>query len=60
MEGTPIKSFEDLNAWKEGHKFVLIVYELTKKFPREEMFGLVSQLRRAVVSITSNVAEGFS
>jgi four helix bundle protein len=60
MEGTPIKSFEDLNTWKEGHKFVLLVYELTKKFPKEEMFGLVSQIRRAVVSITSNIAEGFS
>jgi len=57
---SPIKSFIDLDAWKEGHKLVLMVYELTKKFPREEWFGLVAQLRRAVVSITSNIAEGFS
>ncbi|MDD5626597.1 MAG: four helix bundle protein [Patescibacteria group bacterium] len=55
-----IKSFTDLDAWKEGHKLVLMVYEITKKFPKEEMFGLVSQMRRCVVSITSNIAEGFS
>jgi four helix bundle protein len=55
-----IKSFTDLNAWKEGHKLVLMVYEITKKFPKEELFRLVSQLCRAVVSITSNIAEGFS
>jgi len=55
-----IKSFTDLNAWKEAHHLVLLIYELTKKFPSEELFGLVNQLRRAVVSITSNIAEGFS
>lgn len=54
-----IKSFTDLNAWKEGHKLVLMVYDITKAFPKEEMFGLVSQMRRCVVSITSNIAEGF-
>ena len=55
-----IRSFTDLDAWKEGHKLVLMVYEATKKFPKEETFGLVSQTRRCAVSITSNVAEGFS
>ncbi len=55
-----IKSFTDLDAWKEGRRLVLMVYDLTKKFPKEEIFGLVIQLRRAVVSITSNIAEGFS
>jgi len=55
-----IKSFFDLNAWKEAHKLVLMIYELTKKFPKDELFGLVSQIRRAVISITSNIAEGFS
>jgi four helix bundle protein len=58
--GEKIKSFTDLNAWKEAHKLVLIIYEITKKFPKEELFGLVSQMKRAVISITSNIAEGFS
>lgn len=57
---TKIKSFTDLDAWKEGHKLVLMIYEITKNFPKEEMFGLTIQLRRAGVSFTSNVAEGFS
>jgi len=55
-----IKNFVDLDAWKEGHKLVLMAYQKTKDFPKEEMFGLVSQMRRCVVSITSNIAEGFS
>ena len=59
-ESRKIKSFTDLNAWKEGHKLVLMIYDITKQFPKEEMFGLVSQIRRCAVSITSNVAEGFS
>jgi len=54
-----IKSFTDLNAWKEGHKLVLMIYEITKKFPKDEIFGLISQMKRAVISITSNIAEGF-
>lgn len=52
--------FTDLNAWKEGHKLVLMIYKATRHFPREEQFGLSAQLRRAAVSITSNIAEGFS
>lgn len=55
-----IKSFTDLNAWKEGHQLVLDIYRITKDFPEDEKFGLTNQLRRAVVSITSNIAEGFS
>lgn len=55
-----MKSFTDLNAWKEGHKLVLMIYDITKVFPKEEIFALTSQIRRAVVSITSNLAEGFS
>ena len=55
-----IKSFTDLNVWKEGHKLVLEIYRITKDFPKEEIFGLTSQIRRASVSVTSNIAEGFS
>lgn len=55
-----IQSFTDLEVWKEAHKLVLLIYVVTKDFPKEELFGLVSQMRRAAVSITSNIAEGFS
>lgn len=55
-----IVKFTDLDAWQQTHKLVLEIYEITKKFPKEEMFGLVNQMRRAVISITSNIAEGFS
>ena len=58
--GGKIKSFTDLTAWREAHKFVVMIYKLTKDFPSEERFGLVNQMRRAGVSITSNIAEGFS
>ncbi|KAA0205662.1 four helix bundle protein [Candidatus Uhrbacteria bacterium] len=59
MEERKIKDFTDLHAWKRGHELVLLVYRFTKAFPTEERYGLTSQLRRAVVSITSNIAEGF-
>ena len=55
-----IKNFTDLNAYKEAHKLVLIIYKVTNKFPKEERYGLINQMRRATVSITSNIAEGFS
>ncbi len=55
-----IRSFTDLQAWREGHTLVIMIYRVTKLFPKEELFGLTSQLRRAAVSITSNIAEGFS
>ncbi|MBI4837446.1 MAG: four helix bundle protein [Candidatus Portnoybacteria bacterium] len=60
VEIKKIKSFTDLKAWQEGHKLVLMIYKITKDFPREEQFGLTIQLRRAGVSFTSNIAEGFS
>ncbi len=55
-----IKSFTDLNSWKEGHRLVVMIYKITKGFPKEELFGLTNQIRRAAISITSNIAEGFS
>ncbi len=54
-----IKAFTDLDAWKEAHGLVLLIYKQTRLFPKEELFGLTSQMRRCVVSITSNIAEGF-
>jgi len=60
MKVEKIKSFTDLDTWKEAHSLVLMIYEITKNFPKEEKFGLVNQMRRAGVSITSNIAEGFS
>lgn len=59
-ESSNIKSFTDLFAWKSGHKLVLEIYRVSQGFPKEEQFGLTNQIRRAVVSVTSNIAEGFS
>ena len=58
MENT-IKSFRDLKIWKKGIELVKKIYLVTKEFPKEEQYGLSSQMRRASVSIPSNVAEGF-
>lgn len=54
-----IEKFSDLKVWQEAHKLVINMYKLTKSFPKDEDFGLTSQIRRASVSITSNIAEGF-
>ena len=54
-----IKSFKDLRIWQKGIEIVSDVYILTKKFPKEELFSLTSQLRRSAISIPSNIAEGF-
>ena len=55
----PAKKFEDLLVWQKAHSFVLTIYRLTETFPKHEIFGLTSQLRRAAVSIPANIAEGF-
>ncbi len=55
-----IKSFTDLIAWKEGHKLVLSIYNITNTFPRNEAYSLTNQMRRSAMSITNNLAEGFS
>ena len=59
-EKIKILNFTDLKVWQVGHSIVLEIYKVTKLFPKEELFGLMSQLRRAAVSVTSNIAEGFS
>uniref|UniRef100_A0A7C4R214 Four helix bundle protein n=1 Tax=candidate division CPR3 bacterium TaxID=2268181 RepID=A0A7C4R214_UNCC3 len=55
-----MKKFTDLYAWQKGHSLILKTYKITDFFPEKEKFGLVSQIRRSAVSITSNIAEGFS
>ncbi len=53
-----VKSYRDLETWQQAMALVMEVYRVTKIFPKEELFGLTSQLRRATVSIPSNIAEG--
>lgn len=53
-----IKSFQDLNIWKEAHQLTLEIYKLTNKFPNGEIYGLISQMRRAAVSVPANIVEG--
>ena len=54
-----MKTHKDLTVWQKAMELVMEVYKATKMFPREEIFGLTSQMRRAVVSIPSNIAEGY-
>ena len=54
-----IKNFQDLRIWQKGIEVVKDIYILTKKFPKEELYGLTSQMRRSAISIPSNIAEGF-
>ncbi len=53
------KSFTELEVWQSGHDLVLLVYSMTKTFPKEELFGLTSQMKRSAASVTANIAEGF-
>ena len=59
MQNLPAKSFQDLIAWQKSHQLVLLIYQYSEDFPRKEMFGLTSQLRRAIISVPANIAEGF-
>lgn len=56
----PARCFQDLIVWQKAHEFVLSVYRMTSAFPKSEIYGLTSQLRRAAVSIPANIAEGFT
>jgi four helix bundle protein len=56
----PSKTFEDLEVWQKARALTLQIYKLTKKFPPEERYGLVPQMCRAVISVSSNIAEGFA
>jgi four helix bundle protein len=55
----PINDFKEIFVWQKSHELAILVYQLTKKYPKDELFGLVSQTRRAVVSVPSNIVEGF-
>lgn len=51
--------FQDLIVWQKAHQLVLQVYQITKQFPKEEVYGLTSQFRRSSVSVAANIAEGY-
>jgi four helix bundle protein len=55
----PAQSFRELLVWQKAHRFVLAIYQFTSELPRQEMYGLSAQMRRAPVSIPANIAEGF-
>jgi four helix bundle protein len=59
MSRLPAKNFQELVVWQKAHEFVLGAYALSGSFPRDELYGLTSQFRRAAVSVPANIAEGF-
>jgi len=59
MENKNLKSFKDLIVWQKAVDLAVSVYKITKEFPQEELYTLTNQMRRAVISISSNIAEGF-
>lgn len=59
-QSSSIQSFTDLIAWQKGHTVVLSIYKLIQNFPKYETYALSDQMRRCAISITSNIAEGFS
>ena len=59
MKHLPAKTFRDLFVWQRAHQLTLSIYERTKNFPREELYGLTSQIRRSAMSVAANICEGF-
>jgi four helix bundle protein len=59
MQGKPATSFKDLIVWQKSHALALKVYRVSARYPKTELYGLVSQMRRAAVSVPANIAEGF-
>jgi hypothetical protein len=58
MNRQPARTFQDLIVWQKAHRFALDIYRLTEDFPKTEVYGLTSQLRRAAVSVPANIAQG--
>ena len=54
-----MRDFRQLQVWEKAHQFTLKIYHMTEKFPKEELYGLISQLKRATISIPTNIAEGY-
>jgi four helix bundle protein len=59
MKRPPAKHFQDLIVWQKAHEFVLLIYRYSESFPKNELYGLTSQVRRSAVSVHSNISEGF-
>lgn len=59
MEGQKTSNFQELIVWQKAHQLVLSIYKLSSSFPKDELYGLCSQMRRAAVSIPANIAEGY-
>jgi len=59
MLGKPATSFKDLIVWQKSHALALKVYRVSARYPKTELYGVVSQMRRAAVSVPANIAEGF-
>jgi len=60
IEREPARRFKELIVWQKAHRFVLAAYQISQAFPKNELYDLASQLRRAAVSIPANIAEGFT
>ncbi|MBU1728321.1 four helix bundle protein, partial [Patescibacteria group bacterium] len=58
MVESKVRTFRDLKVWQKAHELVLEIYKITKRFPSEERFGLISQIRRSASSIATNIVEG--